>query len=133
LSEVELGHVLGHLSTAYHVELSLRWPSDNFSDDWLWGIRLAGSMRRFGGQDLPVAVSSRLGRRHCQVDRQAPVLAKRAQREAPMRDKSSIKFQIPVPWANSPACIEACGRHAVTVAGTVAVIIVILILVVATT
>ena len=46
-----------------------------------------------------------------------------------MHEKSSIKFEIPVPWANSPARIEARGRHALIVAGIVAVIIVILVLV----
>jgi hypothetical protein len=45
-----------------------------------------------------------------------------AQRTVPMREKSSIKFEIPLPWASAPARIEACGRHAVVVAGTVAVI-----------
>ncbi|MER9759979.1 hypothetical protein [Mesorhizobium sp. M0138] len=39
-----------------------------------------------------------------------------------MCDKSSIRFEIPVPWAVSSACIEANGRHAVIVAGVVAVI-----------
>jgi len=48
------------------------------------------------------------------------------QREVPMREKSSIKFEIPVPWASVPVCITASGRHAVVVAGTVAVIIAIL-------
>lgn len=48
-----------------------------------------------------------------------------------MREKSSIKFKIPVPWASAPACIEACGRHAVVVAGAVAVIFAILIVIVA--
>lgn len=45
-----------------------------------------------------------------------------------MREKSSIKFEIPVPWASGPACIEACGRYAVIVAGIVAVIILVLII-----
>lgn len=41
-----------------------------------------------------------------------------------MRDTSSIKFEIPVPWAATPACIEAKGRHAVLIAGIVAVILI---------
>jgi hypothetical protein len=45
-----------------------------------------------------------------------------------MREKSSIKFEIPVPWANAPACIEARGRHAVAVAGAVAVILLIVLI-----
>jgi hypothetical protein len=40
----------------------------------------------------------------------------------PMRDKPSIKFEIPVPWATTPACIEAKGSYAVLVAGIVAAI-----------
>ena len=41
-----------------------------------------------------------------------------------MREESSIKFKIPVPWAAKPACIEAKGSHAVLVAGIVAVILI---------
>ncbi len=41
-----------------------------------------------------------------------------------MREKSSIKFEIPVPWATRPACIEAKGGHAVLVAGIVAFILI---------
>jgi hypothetical protein len=40
----------------------------------------------------------------------------------PMRNKSSISFEIPVPWAATPACIKATGTHAVIVAGVVAII-----------
>ena len=54
-----------------------------------------------------------------------------AQQEVPMREKSSIKFEIPVPWASAPACITASGRHAVIVAGTVTVIIIILVVLIA--
>ncbi|MFI0849384.1 hypothetical protein [Mesorhizobium sp. IMUNJ 23232] len=43
-----------------------------------------------------------------------------------MRERSSIKFEIPVPWAAAPASIEASGRHAVFVAGIVAVIIILI-------
>lgn len=41
-----------------------------------------------------------------------------------MREKSSIKFEIPVPWAAKPALIKAKGSHAVLVAGIVAVILI---------
>lgn len=45
-----------------------------------------------------------------------------AQREVPMRDTSSIKFKIPVPWSATPVCIAARGRYAVVVAGVIAII-----------
>jgi hypothetical protein len=38
-----------------------------------------------------------------------------------MRDKSSIKIEIPVPWASAPACITS-GHQGVIVAGIVCVI-----------
>ena len=44
-----------------------------------------------------------------------------------MRDRSSIKFELPVPWAAAPAYIEASGRLAVIVAGIVAVLIVVVV------
>ena len=39
-----------------------------------------------------------------------------------MRDTSSIKFKIPVPWSATPVCIAARGRYAVVVAGVIAII-----------
>ena len=41
-----------------------------------------------------------------------------------MREESSIRFEIPVPWAAAPIRIEATGRHAVAVAGIIATIII---------
>lgn len=48
-----------------------------------------------------------------------------------MQEKSSIKLQIPVPWASAPACIEARGRHAVAIAGGVAVFMLVAIVITA--
>jgi hypothetical protein len=40
-----------------------------------------------------------------------------------MRDKTSIKFEIPLPCARIPARIEATGPYAVMVAGIVAALL----------
>ena len=40
-----------------------------------------------------------------------------------MRDKSTIRFEIPVPWSERPALIEASGHRAVVVAAIAGVLI----------
>jgi hypothetical protein len=44
-----------------------------------------------------------------------------------MRHKSSISFEIPLPWSATPARIEASGTQAVIVAGIVAIVMMIIV------
>lgn len=44
-----------------------------------------------------------------------------------MRDKSSIEFEIPVPWAERPVRIHASGIRAVIVAAIVALTLILVI------